>query len=309
LVGSAPAYPHGIIDPLEALSALALEKNIWLHIDACVGGYLIPFVEQIGEPVMPFDFRLDGVSSISLDLHKYAYAAKGASVVMYRNAELRRGQYYVYSEWAGGLYASPSISGTRSGGAVAAAWAVMRHLGMEGYADYTRKTLDAARKVQQAVRNIEGLAVTGDPLLPVFSIHSTGKVDIYQLGDALSAKGWHLDRQLQPPSLHLSVTYGNVPFIDDFIADLHEAVTKVSGRSLESMGDRAAQKLATLAARILPEQWVRKATQRSIASIPDQPEGTGKTAPLYGMVGELSGKGTIDEMLKELLDAMNKPSV
>jgi glutamate/tyrosine decarboxylase-like PLP-dependent enzyme len=257
---------------------------------------------------MPFDFRLEGVSSISLDLHKYAYAAKGASVVMYRNVELRRGQYYVYSEWAGGLYASPSVSGTRSGGAISAAWAVMRNLGKEGYADYARQTLDAARKIQQVVNEIDGQKVTGDPLLPVFSIHSTGKLDVYQLGDALSAKGWHLDRQLQPPSLHLSVTYGNVPFIDEFIADLQEAVAKVSGRSLESMGDKAAQKLATLAARILPEKWVRNATKKSVASIPDKPEGTGKTAPLYGMVGELSGKGTIDEMLKELLDAMNKPS-
>lgn len=307
LVGSAPAYPHGIIDPIQELSTLALEKNVWLHVDACVGGYLIPFVEQIGEPVMSFDFRLEGVCSISLDLHKYAYAAKGASVVMYRNTELRRGQYYVYSEWAGGLYASPSISGTRSGGAIAAAWAVMRHLGKEGYADYACKTLDAARKIQQVVKEIDGLKVTGDPLLPVFSIHSTGKLDAYQLGDALSAKGWHLDRQLQPPSLHLSVTYGNVPFIDEFIADLQEAVVKVSGKSLESIGDKAAQKFATLAARLLPERWVRKATKKSIASIPDKPEGTGKTAPLYGMVGELSGKGTIDEMLKELLDAMNKP--
>ena len=308
LVGSAPAYPHGIIDPLDQISALAIEKKVWLHVDACVGGYLIPFIEHIGEPIIPFDFRLEGVNSISLDLHKYAYAAKGASVVMYRNAELRRGQYYVYSEWAGGLYASPSISGTRSGGAIAAAWAVMRHLGKDGYADYARKTLDAARKIQQVVSEIEGLKVTGDPLLPVFSSHTTGKLDVYQLGDALSAKGWHLDRQLQPPSLHLSVTYGNVPFIDEFITDLKESVAKVSGRSLESMGDKAAQKLATLAARILPEKWVRNATKKSVASIPDKPEGTGKTAPLYGMVGELSGKGTIDEMLKELLDAMNKPS-
>ncbi len=308
LVGSAPAYPHGIIDPLEQISTLAERSGTWLHVDACVGGYLIPFIEQIGEPVMPFDFRLPGIHSISLDLHKYAYAAKGASVIMYRNVELRRGQYYVYSEWPGGLYASPSVSGTRSGGAIAAAWAVMRYMGTDGYRDYARQTLDAARKIQQAVSALPGLSVTGSPLLPVFSIHADGGPDIYQLGDALSEKGWHLDRQLQPPSLHLTVTYGNVPFVDEFIADLNDAYQKVSGHSLQSMGDRASQRLASLAARILPESWIRKATKRSIAAIPDQKEGTGKTAPLYGMVGTLSGKGTIDEMLKELLDVMNRPS-
>lgn len=307
IVGSAPAYPHGLIDPLREMSELATERNIWLHVDACVGGYLIPFIEQLGEPVPPFDFRLIGVCSISLDLHKYGYAAKGSSVVMYRNAELRRGQYYVYSEWPGGLYASPTVSGTRPGGGIAAAWAVMRFLGREGYAEYARLTLDAARKIQNAVRTMDELAVTGNPLLPIFSIRSAGSTDIFRLGDALSAKGWHLDRQLEPASLHLSVSLGNVPFVDEFIVDLRDAVQQVSGHSLASIGDRAAQHIASTAARFLPESWVRKATQRSIASIPKKKEGTGKTAPLYGMVGELSGKGTVDAMLVALLDAMNQP--
>lgn len=307
LVSSAPSYPHGLIDPLGEMGTLATERNIWLHVDACVGGYLIPFIEELGEPVPKFDFRLPGVSSISLDLHKYGYAAKGASVIMYRNAELRRGQYYVYSEWPGGLYASPTISGTRPGGGIAAAWAVMRFLGREGYADHARQTLGAARQIQAAVRAIDGLEITGEPLLPIFSIRSSGSIDIYRLGDALSARGWHLDRQLEPASLHISVSYGNVAHVDEFIHDLKDAVRQVKGRSLENIGDRVAQKLAASAARFLPEQWVRKATQRSIASIPDRKEGTGKTAPLYGMVGELSGKGTVDAMLTELLDAMNRP--
>ena len=308
LVGSAPAYPHGIIDPLDEISALAVEKNLWMHVDACVGGYLIPFLEQIGEPVPVFDFRLEGVSSISLDLHKYGYAAKGSSVVMYRTTALRSGQYYVYSQWPGGLYASPSFSGTRPGGAIAAAWAVMHFMGKDGYANYARQTLDAAHKIQQAVRDIEELAIVGTPLLPVFSIRSNSTLDIYQLGDALSTKGWHLDRQLNPPSLHLSVSYGNVAAVDDFVHDLRQAVQAVQSYSIESIGDRLTQKIAYQAARFLPESWIRKATQRSVATISDKQEGTGKTAPLYGMVGQLSGKGTIDAMLKELLDAMNKPS-
>lgn len=307
MVASAPAYPHGIIDPVEEIGKLASRLGIWLHVDACVGGFLIPFIERIDEPVMPFDFRVEGVCSISLDLHKYAYAPKGASVIIYREPALRKGQYYVYSKWAGGLYASPSVSGTRSGGAIAAAWAVMRHMGAEGYADYARQTLHASRKIQQTVNQINGIRITGEPLLPVFSIMSDGKVDIYRLGDALSARGWHLDRQLSPPSLHLSVTFGNVAFVDEFIADLRSSVAEVTGASMSNLADMAAQKAATIAARVLPESWVRSATKRSIDSIPDQKSGSTKTAPLYGMVGELSGKGTVDDMLRELLDAMNRP--
>lgn len=307
VVGSAPAYPHGIIDPLEELSALAERKGIWLHVDACVGGYIIPFIEQMGEPVRTFDFRLPGVSSISLDVHKYGYGAKGSSVIMYRSTALRSGQYFVYSQWPGGLYASPSVSGTRPGGAIAAAWTVMRHLGREGYVDYARKTLDTALKIQAAVQALDGLSVVGQPQLPVFSIRSTGAIDIYHLGDALSAKGWHLDRQLQPPSLHLTVSFGNVAHVDDFIRDLQEAAARVQDRSIESISDRTMQRFSALAARILPENWIRKITSKSISAIPERNEGTGKTAPLYGLVGQLSGKGTVDAMLKELLDAMNRP--
>lgn len=309
IVGSAPAYPHGAIDPIEELSELAVEKNVWLHVDACVGGYIIPFIEFLGEPIRAFDFRFPGVHSVSLDLHKYGYGAKGSSVILYRNAKLRQGQYFVFSNWPGGLYASPSVSGTRPGGAVAAAWTVMRHMGREGYVEYARMTLQAARRIQSAVNGIAGLSVVGRPQLPVFSIRSTGAINIYHLGDALSAMGWHLDRQLQPPSLHLTVSYGNVAHVDDFIRDLREAVAKVQDNSFESMGDRTIQRLTYFAARFLPESWVRKVTSKNIAAIPERKEGTGKTAPLYGLVGELSGKGTIDDMLKELLNVMNKPII
>lgn len=307
LVGSAPAYPHGLIDPIAELSALATKRNVWLHVDACVGGYIIPFIELLGEPADVFDFRLNGVNSISLDIHKYGYGAKGSSVILYRSAAMRSGQYFVYSQWPGGLYASPTISGTRPGGSIAAAYTVMRHLGREGYIDYARKTLDVARRIQAETHAIDGIAVVGQPQLPVFSIRSTGTMDIYHLGDALSAKGWHLDRQLEPPSLHLTVSFGNVAHVDAFIQDLREAVAKVQGNSMESIGDRAKQRIAAMTARFLPESWVQKATSKSIAAIPNRTEGTGKTAPLYGLVGQLSGKGTIDSMLKELLDAMNRP--
>ena len=307
LVGSAPAYPHGIIDPLEEISKLALEKNIWMHVDACVGGYMLPFLEQLGEPVPVFDFRLAGAASISLDLHKYGYGAKGSSVVLYRNGDFRKKQFYAYTAWPGGLYASPSISGTRPGGAIAAAWAVLNYMGKQGYKKFAAETMAAARKIQLAVNTTPGLKVVGNPLLTVFSFMSTGNIDIYRLGDELTALGWNLDRQLQPPSLHLTVSYGNVAFADEFVRDLAIAVAKTQSNTAENIGDRVKQGVAKYAARLLPEKLVGKIAGGSIQDIPNQ-SGNGKTAPLYGLAGELAGSGTLDEMLIDLLDVMNRPT-
>lgn len=305
IAGSAPAYPHGIIDPLKEISDLALEKGIWMHVDACVGGYLIPFLEQAGEQVPVFDFRLPGVWSISLDLHKYGYAAKGASVVLYRNSDLRKNQYYAYTAWPGGFYVSPSVSGTRPGGAIAAAWSILHYLGKDGYINMARQTLKAAHKIQTAVNAVAGLKVVGNPLLPVFSFTSTGSIDIYHLGDELSARGWHLDRQITPPSLHLTVSYGNVAFVDDFISDLNESVAKLKANSVENIGDKLLQGAVKTAAQLLPQKWIKKMASGSIQNATQS--ASGKTAPLYGLAGELSGSNTLDEMLVDLLDAMNKP--
>jgi sphinganine-1-phosphate aldolase len=307
LVGSAPAYPHGLIDPLQAINDLAVEKNIWMHVDACVGGYLLPFLEQLGEPIPLFDFRLPAVHSISLDIHKYGYGAKGSSVILFRNSELRKNQYYVYTEWPGGLYASPTVTGTRPGGAIAAAWAIMNFLGKSGYRKIARETLTAAQKIQQGINDTKGIKVVGNPLTTVFSFASEGKIDIYRLGDELSAMGWHLDRQLLPPSLHLTVSNGNIPFADDFVRDVKTAAENLSKNSVGNFSDSLKQSITTQAAKILPENLLKKIANRSIKDMPNQTDNTGKTAPLYGLMGELSGTGTLEDMVLNLLDAMNKP--
>lgn len=307
IIGSAPAYPHGHIDPLEELNKIALDKDLWLHVDACVGGFMIPFLEQLGYKMPLFDFRLPGVSSISLDIHKYGYGPKGSSVIFYRNAEKRKKQFFVYTKWIGGLYVSPSVSGTRPGGAIAGSWAIMNFLGVDGYKKMAQATYDAAKKIQNAINSIEGLKVIGNPLTPVFSMKSTGKLDIYRLGDELTELGWHLDRQLTPPSLHFSVSYGHVNFADEFIRDLHFAVNKLNTNSLENISDSLKQNLVKQAARILPESWLKKLSEKSIAEVPHQ-EGNSKVAPLYGLVGELSGSGTLEEMVLDLLDGLSKPS-
>ena len=268
---------------------------------------MIPFLEQLGYNVPVFDFRMEGVSSISLDIHKYGYGPKGASVVYYRNAEKRKKQFFVYTKWIGGLYVSPSISGTRPGGAIAGSWARMNYLGSSGYKKMAEETYQAVQKMKNAVNAIDGIEVTGNPLTTIFSIKSSGKLDIYRLGDELTELGWHLDRQLTPATLHVTANYVHVAYADEFISDLNLAVERLKENSLENIGDALKQKIVQQGAKILPENWIKKLSKKSIEDVSKETNNT-KTAPLYGLIGELSGSGTLDEMVLDLLDNMNKPS-
>ena len=157
IVGSAPCYPYGTVDPIPALAALAQERGICCHVDACVGGFLLPFLPRLGYEVPPWDFSVPGVTSISADLHKYGYSARGASTVMYRSKELRRYQFFSYADWPGGLYGSPTMAGSRPGGAIAAAWAVMNYLGEEGYTRLVGSSMETARELMDGVNAIPGL--------------------------------------------------------------------------------------------------------------------------------------------------------
>lgn len=219
VVGSAPAYPHGAIDPIEEIAALAKRRGLLCHVDACVGGFLLPWAKRLGYPIPKWDFEVDGVTSISADLHKYGFAAKGASVLVFRNAALRRHQFFTYGEWPGGLYASPSMTGTRPGGAIAAAWAVMHFLGEEGYLKLARQILDTTRTFREGIAAIPGLRICGEPAMSVFAFEATD-FDVYALGDAMEAKGWKLDRQQRPPTLHLMITPAHALIADQFLADL-----------------------------------------------------------------------------------------
>ena len=175
IVGSAPPFPHGIVDPIEELSELAREHNIGFHTDACLGGFVLPWAEKLGYPVPPFDFRLPGVTSMSADTHKYGYAAKGTSVVLYRGSKLRRHQYYMIADWPGGLYLSPTLAGSRPGALSAACWAAMISIGEKGYMEATRRILETADLLKKAINDIPELYVFGDPLFNIaFSSRDTG---------------------------------------------------------------------------------------------------------------------------------------
>ncbi len=227
LVGSAPAYPHGVIDPIEEIAALAAERGVACHVDACLGGFLLPFARKLGHPIPRFDFEVPGVTSLSADLHKYGFAAKGASVLLHRTRELRRYQFFTYADWPGGLYGSPSMTGTRPGGAIAAAWAILQHLGEEGYLAIARRILDTTHKLREGIASVPGLEVLGAPAMSVLAFASK-TIDVYALGDAMEARGWRLDRQQLPPALHLMVTPAHEPVADLFLEDLRTCASRLS---------------------------------------------------------------------------------
>jgi len=235
VVGSAPQYPQGVIDPIPDLAMLAAEVGANFHTDACMGGFVLPFMERLGEPIPPWDFRVPGVTSISLDVHKLGYAPKGASIIVHRNKELRRYQTFSFDNWLGGFYASPNMQGSRSGAPMAAAWAVMHRLGLEGYDDLTRTTIEAARQIQAAVDRIEGIRLVGNPEAQILAVTSDPNsvtappVDIFVVGDKLAARGWYLDRQNRPDSLHMTVSAGNAPIVSEFVTDLEAAVQSARG--------------------------------------------------------------------------------
>jgi glutamate/tyrosine decarboxylase-like PLP-dependent enzyme len=223
LVGSAVCYPYGVVDPIEDIAAIADEHGILMHVDACLGGFMLPFVEKLGYTVPVWDFRAKGVTSMSADVHKYGYAAKGASTVTYRDASLRKHQFYAFPDWPGGLYVTPTMAGARPGGAVAAAWAVMHHLGEEGYVELARVAMDATDQINAGIQSIDGLRIMGDPHMTVFAFDSD-EVNVFTLGEKMDGRGWHLDRNQFPSALHMMVTPAHANVTERLVADLEAAM-------------------------------------------------------------------------------------
>jgi glutamate/tyrosine decarboxylase-like PLP-dependent enzyme len=264
MVGSAPAFPHGTIDPIEELSTLALERGVGFHADACLGGFVLPWAERLGYPVPAFDFRLPGVTSMSADTHKYGYAAKGTSVVMYRGRDLRRHQYFTATDWPGGLYFSPTLAGSRPGALSAACWAAMVSIGEQGYLDATARILETASVLRNGIAGIPELAVLGDPLFVI--AFGSDTVDIYQVLQRMIERGWSLNGLHRPPALHLAVTLRHTQpgVADRFLADLRQAVNEVKAH----------------------------------------PGAAGGAAPLYGMAATVPARAAVDELLERYIDLL-----
>ena len=266
IVGSAPPFPHGLVDPIEELSELAREHNIGFHTDACLGGFVLPWAEKLGYDVPPFDFRLPGVTSMSADTHKYGYAAKGTSVVLYRGKNLRRHQFYVITDWPGGLYLSPTLAGSRSGAVSAACWAAMVSIGEKGYMEATRRILETADLIKGAIREIPELDLFGDPLFDV--AFSSDVLDIYAVSDHMSQRGWGLNGLQRPPCVHICLTLRHTQpgVAERFVVDLQEAVA-----------------------------WAREHTDQ-----------VGSMGPIYGMASNMALGGAVRDILKDVMEIAYK---
>jgi glutamate/tyrosine decarboxylase-like PLP-dependent enzyme len=266
IIGSAPSFPHGVIDPIEELSELARARKIGFHTDGCLGGFFLPWAEKLGYRVPPFDFRLPGVTSMSADTHKYGFAPKGTSVVLYRGQELRRYQYFTVTDWPGGIYFSPTIAGSRPGGLVAACWAAMVATGEKGYLDGTRRILETAQIIRKGIESIPDLRVLGDPLWII--AFDSPKLDIYRVLECMSKRGWSLNGLHRPPAVHIAVTlrHTQAGVADRFVNDLRNCVLYVK----------------------------------------DNPTEKGTMAPVYGMAGTLPFRGVIADMLKRYMDLLYK---
>jgi sphinganine-1-phosphate aldolase len=266
IIGSAPSFPHGMIDPIEELSEIARQHQIGFHTDACLGGFILPFAKKLGYPIPPFDFRLPGVTSLSVDTHKYGYAAKGTSVVLYRSAELRHYQYYTTTDWPGGLYFSPTFAGSRPGALSAACWAALLAIGEQGYLDATQKILETAAQIRKGIEAIPELRVLGDPLWAIAFTSDT--LDIYRVMDCMTDRKWSLNGLHKPSAVHLCVTLRHTQpgVADRFLDDLKAAVEQVK----------------TL------------------------PAAHGGLAPIYGMAATIPFRGMVSELLKRYIDLLYK---
>ncbi len=228
IVGSAPNFPHGIIDPIEALGEVATRKGLWLHVDACVGGYFAPFARMNGVAVPPFDFEVPAVHSISADLHKYGYAAKGASSVLFRSETLYEHMPFDLSCWAGAPMKTPTLAGTRPGGAISAAWAVMNYLGIDGYKRLQGEVCAVRERVETGVKQL-GFEVLGQPLLGLIAFRHP-EHHAFAIYGEIYRRGWFTSVTKEPPSLHLMLSPKHADVIDDYLSDLEASLAAVAGQ-------------------------------------------------------------------------------
>lgn len=223
IVASAFTYPHGILDPVTELAGLAGEKRIGCHVDACIGGFVLPFLEQLGKPIAPWDFRVEGVTEMSVDVHKYGYVPKGVSVLLHADDDWFFDQVFFYDEWASGLYATPGVAGARPAAPVATAWAMTQHLGTDGYREIVADLCQTVDRMRAGIEAIDGIEIVGDPIGPVLALRSS-TVDLHAVGDVMDDRGWNLNRNTDPTGLHMMLSPIHREAVDALLADLAEAV-------------------------------------------------------------------------------------
>jgi sphinganine-1-phosphate aldolase len=234
VVASAFSYPYGVMDPVEEMAGLAADAGVACHVDACIGAFVLPFLERLGHEVPPYDFRVPGVTTISADVHKYGYVPKGASLVLHRDDDWFELQGFLYDQWGAGLYGSAAIAGARPASPVACSWAVINYLGIDGYTEIVRGLMEVVSKVRAAVGAIQGVDLVGDPIGPVLALQAES-MDFYAVADAMEDRGWFLNRLTTPRGLHLMLSPGHAAVADQLLSDLAEAV-RTGGQTVAREG-------------------------------------------------------------------------
>lgn len=301
LVASAPSYSHGVIDPIEEMAEIALDRNVFFHIDSCLGGFFLPFMEKLGYTIPRFDFRIPGVTSISADMHKFGYGAKGASVILYRTKELWKNQFFVHCDWPGGLFGCTTMLGSKSGAPIVEAWAMLMYHGMEGYMEMTRKTMKSVEILKSGIRAIDGLHIVGEPIMSVFSF-SSDKKDIYLIGDELQSRGWHIDHIMHPEALHLIVTLPNLENTDMFLTDLKNSVMIVRQNMLKKVISDVGVKVGKKLMKAFPDKTASKLGLKASGSgntIKGKP-----SASFYGIVSAVDDKSNLNEIVLNYLEGV-----
>ena len=239
LVASAPSYPYGVTDPVAEIATLAAKHGFWLHVDACHGGFIFPFAKKLGYRFPDYDFAVPGVTSISVDVHKLGYSNKGVSALLFREAALEAYQRYTFDEWPSGVYSTANLTGSRSGGGLASAWAVTRYLGEEGYLRIVGKILTARDSLVAGIDAIPGLSVWGEPHAYLVA-YGSDEVDIFAVDDGMTERGWLTMRGLEPDSVHLFVDGSHQPaVVERYLADLADVVAEVKAGNIEARGEGA----------------------------------------------------------------------
>lgn len=288
IVASAPAYSAGVMDPIAELAGIAEERGLYCHVDACMGGFLLPYFRRLGRKIPAFAFDVPGVTSLSVDLHKYAYAAKGASLALFRDSALKSHATFSCSDWLGYTMVNQAVQSTKSGGPMAAAWAVLRFVGDAGYEKIARELLEASDALRAGISHIPELRLLGDPKMTLFACASE-RVSVFHVCDEMKQKGWYLQPQLplgqHPASFHLSLNPSNVPHVPEFLRDLEHAVAR---------------------AKALPESDVANDLGPTVAAIDPDTLGPEQFSMLLGMAGLGSGTALPERMaeINELLSAL-----
>ncbi len=233
IVGSAPSFPFGAIDPISDLGSLAQRRDVWLHVDACVGGYLAPFVRQIGRDIPDFDFGVPGVSSISADLHKFGFCPKPASTVFYRDADKAQHHHFDFNEWPNGRFFTSTLVGTRPAGGVAGAWATFQFLGVEGYKDIAGKLMAFIDDYRHGLEAIEGLYVLGNPHLSIVA-YGSHDADIFRVAEVMAQSGWLPGLVQKPRAIHRMLSMMQAPSLDEYFAALKSALKVVRDEGARS---------------------------------------------------------------------------